>query len=96
MFVKLISVSEKDPRRQGPDSTVHEDNIGPTWVPSAPGGPYVGLINFATREAYTAKLKNDKPMSVQPSAHYPQLFYRSGFLLGFHSFRFSCGNVVTF
>ena len=30
-----------------PDSKVHGANMGPTWVLSAPGGPHVGLINFA-------------------------------------------------
>ena len=30
-----------------PDSKVHGDNMGPTWVLSAPGGPHVGLMNRA-------------------------------------------------
>ena len=34
-----------------PDSKVYEANMGPTWVPSAPGGPYVGTMNLAIREA---------------------------------------------
>ena len=32
-----------------PDSKVHEANMGPTWVLSAPGGPHVGHINLAMR-----------------------------------------------
>ena len=32
-----------------PDSKVHGANMGPTWVLSAPGGPYVGPINLAIR-----------------------------------------------
>ena len=34
-----------------PDSKVHGANMGPTWVLSAPGGPHVGPINLAIREA---------------------------------------------
>ena len=34
-----------------PDSKVHGDNIGPTWVLSAPVGPHVGPMNLAIREA---------------------------------------------
>ena len=30
-----------------PDSKVHEANMGPTWVLSAPDGPHVGPMNFA-------------------------------------------------
>ena len=30
-----------------PDSKVHGANMGPTWVPSVPGGPHVGLMNLA-------------------------------------------------
>ena len=30
-----------------PDSKVHEANMGPIWVLSAPGGPHVGLMNLA-------------------------------------------------
>ena len=30
-----------------PDSKVHEANMGPTWVLSAPGEPHVGLMNLA-------------------------------------------------
>ena len=32
-----------------PDSKVHEANMGPTWVLSAPDGPYVGPMNLAMR-----------------------------------------------
>ena len=32
-----------------PDSKVHGANMGPTWVLSAPGGPYVGPMNLAIR-----------------------------------------------
>ena len=30
-----------------PDSKVHGANMGPTWVLSSPGGPYVGPMNLA-------------------------------------------------
>ena len=30
-----------------PDSKVHGANMGPTWGRKAPGGPYVGDMNFA-------------------------------------------------
>ena len=33
------------------DSKVHEANMGPTWVLSAPDGPHVGPINLAIRVA---------------------------------------------
>ena len=32
-----------------PDSKVHEANMGPTWVLSAPDGPHVGHMNLAIR-----------------------------------------------
>ena len=28
-----------------PDSKVHGDNMGPTWVLSSPGGPHVGAMD---------------------------------------------------
>ena len=34
-----------------PDSKVHGANMGPTWALSAPGGPHVGPMNLAIREA---------------------------------------------
>ena len=34
-----------------PDSKVHEANMGPTWVLSAPDGPHVGPMNLAIRVA---------------------------------------------
>ena len=36
-----------------PDSNVHGANMGPTWVLSAPDGPYIGPMNLAIREAIT-------------------------------------------
>ena len=33
-----------------PDSKVHGDNMGPTWVQSAPDGPRVGPMNRAIRD----------------------------------------------
>ena len=30
-----------------PDCKIHGDNMGPTWVLSAPDGPHVGPMNFA-------------------------------------------------
>ena len=35
---------------QNPDNKIHWANIGPTWVLSAPDGPYVGPMNLVTRE----------------------------------------------
>ena len=32
-----------------PDSKVHEANMGPTWVLSAPDGPHVGPMSLAIR-----------------------------------------------
>ena len=32
-----------------PDSKVHGDNMGPSWVLSAPAGPHVGPMNLAIR-----------------------------------------------
>ena len=36
-----------------PESKVHVANMGPTWVPSALGGHYVGPMNLATRVVQT-------------------------------------------
>ena len=36
-----------------PDSKVHENNMGPTWILSAPDGPHVGPMNHAISEMYT-------------------------------------------
>ena len=33
-------------------SKVHETNTGPTWVLSAPGGPHIGPMNLAIRDAF--------------------------------------------
>ena len=35
-----------------PDSKVHGANMGPTWVLSAPCGPYVGPMKFAIWVSY--------------------------------------------
>ena len=32
-----------------PDSKVHRDNMGPSWVLSDPDGPHVGTMNLAIR-----------------------------------------------
>ena len=48
-----MAVTQRDcksglfPVRTVPDSKVHMAHIGPTWVLSAPGGPYVGPMNLA-------------------------------------------------
>ena len=34
-----------------PDNKVHVVNMGPTWVLVGPGGPYVGPVNLAVRDA---------------------------------------------
>ena len=38
-------------KREIQDNKIHGANMGPTWVLSAPGGPYVGHMNLATRDA---------------------------------------------
>ena len=35
-----------------PDSKVHGAYMGPTWGWQNPGGPNVGPMNFAIRDAY--------------------------------------------
>ena len=36
-----------------PDSKVHVANMGPTWVLAAPGGPHIGPMNLAIRDAFS-------------------------------------------
>ena len=36
-----------------PDSKVHGDNMGPTWVLPAPAGPHVGPMNLAIRGTWS-------------------------------------------
>ena len=43
-----------------PDSEVHGVNMGPTWVLSAPDGPHVGPMNFATRDLIVKSRKASK------------------------------------
>ena len=38
-----------------PDNKVHEANMGPTWVLSAPDGPHVGLMNLVIRAVFSTK-----------------------------------------
>ena len=33
-----------------PDNKDHEDNMGPTWILSAPGGPHISPMNLAIRD----------------------------------------------
>ena len=42
--------SNKSQQYNNPDSKVHVDHMGPTWVLSAPDGPHVGPMNLAIRE----------------------------------------------
>ena len=45
--IYMLSYSqETGPCSSLPDSRVHEANMGPTWVLSAPGGPHVGPMNL--------------------------------------------------
>ena len=39
-----------EPCNKIPDSKVHEANMEPTWVLSAPDGPHVGPMNLAIRD----------------------------------------------
>ena len=43
-----------------PDSEVHGVIMGPTWVLSAPDGPHVGPMNFATRDLIVKSRKASK------------------------------------
>ena len=45
-----------------PDSKVHGANMGPTWVLSAPDGPYVYTMNLADRGVIYS---NEKLMKYQ-------------------------------
>ena len=38
-----------------PDSKVHEANMGPIWGRQDPGGPHVGLMNFAIWDDFFAE-----------------------------------------
>ena len=38
-----------------PDSKVHEANMGPIWVQSAPDGPHVGPMNLAIRDLFSQR-----------------------------------------
>ena len=42
-----------------PDSKFHGANMGPTWVPSSPGGPHVGPMNLAIWEKWEANIQTD-------------------------------------
>ena len=51
----FVHITNKHPllittKRDNPDSKVHGANMGPTWVLSAPDGPYVGPMNLALRD----------------------------------------------
>ena len=46
------------PAEKYPDSMVHEANLGPTWVLSAPDGPHVGRMNLAIRVLCYHRLTN--------------------------------------
>ena len=46
-----------------PDSKVHGDNMGPTWVLSAPDGPHAGLMNLAIRD--TAYIVSTDDLTMQ-------------------------------
>ena len=49
----LNTPSSKPLEQSFPDSKVHGDNIGPTWVLLAPGRPDVGPINLVIRVCKT-------------------------------------------
>ena len=54
-----------------PDSKVHEANVGPTWVLSAPDGPHVGPMNLAIKDAYLIVI------SLIPDTRFHHLFHQS-------------------
>ena len=45
-----IGLQHRDKQIHTPDSKIHGDNMGPTWVLSAPDGPHVGPMNPAIRD----------------------------------------------
>ena len=53
MWVNIDSGNGLLPDRSYPDTKVHGDIMGPTWVLSAPGGPHIGPMNLAIRVAIT-------------------------------------------
>ena len=50
-----------------PDSKDHGGNMGPTWVLSAPGGPYVGPMNLAIRDIFLEQEGNSQLSAAQLS-----------------------------
>ena len=45
--IRVDIVQMIDPSIELPDSKLHEANMGPTWILSAPDGPHVGPMNLA-------------------------------------------------
>ena len=46
-----------------PDSKIHGADNGPIWGRQDPGGPYVGLMNFAFWvNDYCSKLSHNRPL----------------------------------
>ena len=52
-----------------PDSKVHGANMGPTWALSAPGGPHVGPMNLAIREAIKRRGHKEVTYTVEMKAY---------------------------
>ena len=55
----VTTCSQLQLRYGNPDSKVHVTHAGPTWVLSAPGGPYVGPMNLAITEHIEKTAKTD-------------------------------------
>ena len=49
MWVKYLGHHSFSAQESFPDSKVHEANIRPIWVLSAPDEPHVGLMNLVVR-----------------------------------------------
>ena len=49
-----------------PDSKVHGDNMGPTWVLSAPDAPHVGPMNLAIGGVLIVVFSKAAAMKITP------------------------------
>ena len=56
-------------KKKYPDCKIHEVNMGPTWVLSAPDGPHVDPMNLAIRVHLTSKPLDTKSAHEMPCKH---------------------------
>ena len=57
-FIKVPAAYISDLLQPYPDGKAHVANMGPIWGRQDPGGPHVGLMNFAIWEQSTQKLRS--------------------------------------